>query len=197
MRSTLAQGCGLLLRLLEPGMLRLRRFAFEARARAQIRGFVAAGVQFIGPIAVEGTGNIQIGRGTRIGRRVFFETQGAGTIEIGDQVTINDGVTIVAYERVHIGDFAMVGELTSIRDANHGLTQGIDIRTQPHLAAPVNIGRDAWIGRGAYIGKGARVGDGAVVGANSVVTRDVAPDAIVAGAPARAIGVRPHKGSNQ
>jgi acetyltransferase-like isoleucine patch superfamily enzyme len=37
---------------------------------------------------------------------------------------------------------------------------------------------------------GVTVGTGAVVGAGSIVTRDVAPYAIVAGNPAKQIGVR-------
>jgi hypothetical protein len=52
------------------------------------------------------------------------------------------------------------------------------------------IGHDVWIGHGATIMPGVVVGMGAVVGAGSVVTRDVAPYAIVAGAPARVIRMR-------
>ena len=35
-----------------------------------------------------------------------------------------------------------------------------------------------------------RIGDNAIIGANSVVTKDVPPNAIVAGAPARVIRYR-------
>jgi phosphonate metabolism protein (transferase hexapeptide repeat family) len=51
----------------------------------------------------------------------------------------------------------------------------------------VTIGRDTWIGHGAVIMPGVTIGAGAVVGSNSVVTKDVAPYAIVAGAPAKFI----------
>lgn len=46
------------------------------------------------------------------------------------------------------------------------------------------IGNDVWIGHGAFVAPGVTIGDGAVVGAQSVVTKDVAPYAVVAGAPA-------------
>ncbi|MGE0147309.1 MAG: hypothetical protein AB7R87_07985 [Parvibaculaceae bacterium] len=49
------------------------------------------------------------------------------------------------------------------------------------------IGHDTWLGHGSVIMTGVTVGDGAIVGSLSVVTRDVAPYAIVAGAPARFI----------
>ena len=58
---------------------------------------------------------------------------------------------------------------------------------------PVHIGKNAWIGAGATILPGVTVGDNAVVGAASVVTKDVAPDTIVAGNPAKFIKVIPPK----
>lgn len=179
-----------MLRLLEPALLRVRRFGFEILARSRLRGCVAPGVQFVGPVIVEGTGNVHIGAGTRVGRNVFFETYDAAAIKIGRRVTINDGVVLVAYSGVEIGDDAMIGEYTSIRDADHGMVCGVPVRVQEHSSSPVRIGSDAWIGRGVAVLKGVVIGAGAVVGANSVVTRDVAENAIVAGAPARMLGER-------
>ena len=189
-RSALAQVLGLLLRVLRPVSRRAAMFAYETRARSQIRGHVAPGVQFFGAITVEGSGDIRIGGGTRLGRNVYLETSEGGRIEIGENCVINDGATIVAYENITIRDYAMIGELATIRDANHGTRLGERIRLQPHTASPVTIGEDAWIGHCACVLKGVTLGDGAVVGANSVVTRDVEPNAIVAGAPARSIGAR-------
>lgn len=57
-------------------------------------------------------------------------------------------------------------------------------------APGITIGNDVWIGEGAFLRRGVTIGDGAVVGARSVVTRDVAPYAIVGGAPARTIRQR-------
>lgn len=179
------------LRLIAPVSLRIGRFLFEIHARSRLRGLVAPGVQFVGSVVVEGEGAVDIGADTRIGRRVFFETYGGARIAIGRNVTINDGVVLVAYAGITIEDDCMIGEYSSIRDANHGMLREKPVRLQPHAAAPVRVGRDAWIGRGVIVLKGVEIGDGAVVGANSVVTKNVAPHAIVGGVPARPLGERP------
>lgn len=64
------------------------------------------------------------------------------------------------------------------------------IRKQPTISAPIRIGQDVWIGANAIVLAGVTIGDGAVVGAGAVVTKDVAPDTIVAGVPAKQIKVR-------
>jgi acetyltransferase-like isoleucine patch superfamily enzyme len=50
---------------------------------------------------------------------------------------------------------------------------------------PTFVRRGAAIGSGAVILCGVTVGAGALVGAGAVVTRDVAPNEVVAGVPAR------------
>lgn len=54
----------------------------------------------------------------------------------------------------------------------------------------ISIGNDVWIGEGVFIRRGVKIGDGAIVAARSVVTKDVAPYAIVGGAPAKVIRFR-------
>jgi len=64
------------------------------------------------------------------------------------------------------------------------------IKGHPATKGNVIIGNDVWIGAHALILSGVKIGDGAVIGARSVVTKDVEPYAIVAGNPARIIGMR-------
>jgi len=56
-------------------------------------------------------------------------------------------------------------------------------------AQPVTIGDHVWIGTRALILPGVTIGDGAVVGAGSVVTKDVLPNGVVAGNPARLLRI--------
>ena len=181
-------------RLLQPLFVMPLRFGRLVRLRATCLGTVPPTTQFDGPVQASVRAQLVMGEHCRLGRGVFFETNGAGRIEIGAHVRINAGCIIVAYNLVSIADDCLIGEYVSIRDANHGAELEMPMRIQPHSTAPIRIGKDVWIGRGVAVLPGVTVGDGAVIGANSVVNRDVPAGMIAAGIPARVIRSR---GSSQ
>jgi acetyltransferase-like isoleucine patch superfamily enzyme len=137
----------------------------------------------LGPVDVLGTGSVRLGRGALIYPGVHLETQGAGRIDIGDGVVLSRGVHIVAFDRVTLGDGAMVGEYSSLRDADHRRCAD-SVRHSGHDCAAIAVGRNVWIGRGVTVLKGVALGDSCVVAANAVVTRDVADGTVVGGVPA-------------
>lgn len=138
----------------------------------------------LGSPVLQGTRNITIGRNCLIYPGVYLETQGTGSIELGDEVVLSSGVHIVAFERVVLGSGCMVGEYSSIRDANHNLS-GDSIRYSGHSSAPIVLEPNVWIGRGVCVLKGVRIGRNTVVGANAVVTHSLAADHVATGIPAR------------
>jgi acetyltransferase-like isoleucine patch superfamily enzyme len=144
-------------------------------------------VVVLGKSNVYGTGNIRVGNNVLLYPNLHLETQGDGSIEIGDNVVLSTSVHIVSMAKVTIGHGSLIGEFTSIRDANHTRLPGQLIRNAEHQATPITIGDEVWIGRGVTILEGANIGDGATVGANAVVTRDVPAGMIVVGIPARPI----------
>lgn len=89
---------------------------------------------------------------------------------------------------ITIDDGAMIAANVQLISNNHDLYE-----RQVITCKPVHIGKNAWIGAGATILPGVTVGDNAVVGAASVVTKDVPPDTILAGNPAKLIKTIPHK----
>jgi hypothetical protein len=105
-------------------------------------------------------------------------------IEVGTDCGFT-GTTLVAADRIAIGDRVLVGGNASIVDFDfHPLTpEGRAEAINAGAAAPIVIEDDVFVGMEALILKGVTVGEGAVVGAGSVVTQDVPPRTVVAGNP--------------
>jgi acetyltransferase-like isoleucine patch superfamily enzyme len=142
-------------------------------------------VVVLGMPELQGTKRIRLGRNLYLYRDLYLETQQEGEIDVGNDVVMSRGVHVVAFASIRIGDGTIIGEYTSIRDANHRFGNGLAVRHSGHDIKPISIGRNVWIGRGATILPGVVIGDNAVIGANAVVTRDVAADSVAVGIPAR------------
>lgn len=113
-------------------------------------------------------------------------------LSIGSKVRMS-GVTICSATKIIIGDRCVIGANSTIVDTDFHSMDPV-IRSSPEdsydaASKPVIIGNDVFIGGNSIILKGVTVGDAAVIGSNSVVTKDVPAGIIVAGNPAKSIGV--------
>jgi len=107
---------------------------------------------------------------------------------IGDHVGIS-GAVIYCTREIVIEDYAALGANVKVYDTDfHPLDHAARRASGPAASKPVRICQDAWIGADATILKGVCVGARSIVAAGAVVTKDVPPDTIVAGVPARVIG---------
>lgn len=105
-------------------------------------------------------------------------------IRFGERVFLNSGCRFQDQGGIDIGDDALIGHNAVITTLNHDLDPARRADMHP---APVRIGRGVWLGANVTVLPGVTVGDGAVIGAGSVVTKDVAPNTVVVGVPARHI----------
>jgi acetyltransferase-like isoleucine patch superfamily enzyme len=113
-------------------------------------------------------------------------------VSIGANSRINRDCMIDVRGGVRIGDNVSISPQVAISTAAHSAADPafrVEIR-------PVVIEDNVWIGMRAMILGGVTLGRGSVVAAGAVVTKDVPPLTIVAGVPARPIGVRPEEASH-
>ncbi len=106
-------------------------------------------------------------------------------LSIGDHSMINVHVLLNARAPITIGNYVHVSPGVIINTG--GLDYTAPFNARHHTKAPVVIEDGVWIGSGAIVNPGVRIGCGAVVGAGAVVTKDVPPNTVVVGVPARVI----------
>lgn len=110
--------------------------------------------------------NAHVGRNCKISSHTFI----CEGVTIEDNVFIGHGVTFIndPYPRA--------------TNAEGSLQSEADWKVEPTL-----VRKGASIGSGATILSNVTIGENAIVGAGAVVTREVPPEAIVAGNPARVV----------
>jgi acetyltransferase-like isoleucine patch superfamily enzyme len=79
----------------------------------------------------------------------------------------------------------MIGPNVSLITSGHPLEPSQ--RRTTTIGRPIVIQKGVWIAAGAIVIGGVTVGENSVVAAGSVVTKDVPPDTLVGGNPARMI----------
>ncbi len=120
-----------------------------------------------------------------VGRKVDFGL-GANVI-VNDHSNIGHGAKFIGRGDIILGRHLMMAPDVVIISQNHKyLKHGYD----GDDVGEVRIGDYCWIGTRAIILKGVTLGDNSIVGAGAVVTKDVPPNAVVAGNPAKIIKMR-------
>lgn len=103
---------------------------------------------------------------------------------IGKNVFINFNCVFLDLGGITIEDNVLIAPGVSLLSEGHPVAPG-----SRHSLIPgrIHIKQNAWIGAGATILAGVTIGENAVVAAGAVVSKDVAPNTIVGGIPARII----------
>ena len=126
-----------------------------------------------------------------LGRRSVVESyacinNAVGDVIIGDHTRIGLHNTIIG--PVTIGSHVNLAQGITVTALNHNFSNtSRRIDQQGVSTQVVTIADDVWIGANAVILPGVTIGKHSVVAAGAVVTRDVPPNSIVAGVPAKII----------
>lgn len=115
-----------------------------------------------------------------------FYMEFANHLEMGVNSFINYDCIMLNNAMVKLGDNVLVGPKVSFYTAMHP----IDAKQREQwlvYAKPITVEDNVWIGGSAIILGGVTIGKNAIVGAGAVVTKDVEPNTIVVGNPARVL----------
>jgi putative colanic acid biosynthesis acetyltransferase WcaF len=107
-------------------------------------------------------------------------------LKVGDHCWIGDGTQLLSLYPITIEDHVALSHQVYIAAGGH------DIRSVSMASkhGPVVVKTGTWIATRAFIGPGVTVHERVVVGAGTVLMKDVGPDVVVVGNPARVIGPR-------
>jgi len=106
-------------------------------------------------------------------------------IHVGRNFYAGYNCTILDMASVTIGDDCMLGPNVGIYTAGHNIAPSN--RNKTGYGIPITIGNNVWIGGSCVILPGVTIGDHSIVAAGSVVTKEVPPNTIVAGNPAKVL----------
>lgn len=109
---------------------------------------------------------------------------------VGPHSLFNVGCVLNLGAEIRIGRHATFAQQVIILTETHD-TGPSGNRAGALRSAPVVIGDGCWIGARVTILPGITIGSGSIVAAGAVVTRDVPPDTLVGGVPARVIAELP------
>lgn len=108
-----------------------------------------------------------------------------GSISIGDNVLVMNGVRMSSASGITVGDDCMLANYAYLTDADwHDLHNRI---SPIGKTSPIVLEKGVWIGDSAIICKGVRIGKNSVVAAGAVVSKNVPSNVVVAGNPARIV----------
>ncbi|WP_413537195.1 acyltransferase [Carnobacterium divergens] len=169
-------------------------------------------------ISLQAKRKIEFGKAVTVGKEVNINALSKKGVKIGDNVSIGDysiisctgilskvGVGFSIGKNSSFGEFCYFGSAGGITiGENVIMGQSIRFHSENHLFdrtdilikdqgvsnKGIKVGDNCWIGAGAVFLDGISIGDGCVIGANSLLNKDIPPNSVVVGNPAKIIKKR-------
>jgi len=121
------------------------------------------------------------------GQHILF--YGNGEIICGATSYIGSFSTVQAFDncKVIIGERCSISHNVRMYTQSKVADQDMSITDLKYVTGNITIEDHAWIGANVFINPGVTIGTNSIVGANSVVTKDIPPNTIFGGVPAKLI----------
>jgi maltose O-acetyltransferase len=167
----------------------LGKIGAALNARWYLRGASARGarVTLVGRPKVVNQGTMTFGERVRLDSTVAkmeLVALPGGHLEIGNNVFINYGSSLVSSKHVKVGDDCLIGTHVMVMDCDF---HRVEDKRWDTTGETIILEDRVWLGNRSIVLKGVTVGHDAVVAAGSVVTKDVPPRTVVAGVPAKVV----------
>jgi maltose O-acetyltransferase len=124
---------------------------------------------------------IDMGTGAIVESGVFFF---GANVTLGNYCVVNHSAYFDSKDQITIGPRVAVAMGVMLFTSNHEMGDELK-RWGEYKTAPIDVGAGVWLGARVLVMPGVTIGDGCIVGAGSVVTKDLEPNAIYAGVPAK------------
>lgn len=168
-------------------------------SKASLKGLLTVGsnVNPVVPVRCDGIGKVIIGNSVLLGCKpapragngeiLLQARESDAVIKIGERVAFSNNISIISTQNISIGNDCLIGDFVLIMDSDfHGIAPH-ERRSSRGVSRPVAIGNNVWFGSRVIVQKGVTIGDNSIVAAQSVVTRNIPPNCIAGGNPAKVI----------
>ena len=144
----------------------------------------------------EGDGIVEIGKNCSFGYKLGgFHRYGTiefqaryvkARIKIGNNISTNNNVVLIAANQIEIGDDTLIGQNVVIMDHEaHGISY-LKRREIGEIGIVI-LGRNVWVGNNVTILKNTEIGNNTIVAAGAVVSGKFPANVIIGGVPAKII----------
>lgn len=127
--------------------------------------------------------HVKIGHNTVVCKNVLFRV--GGNIIIGDNCVINERTLLDGR-----GGVIRIGDHVDIAQESIIWTMGHNTHTHQAVLGNVEIGDYCWIGCRVQIMPGLTIGKSSICAAGAIITKNVEPNSIYGGVPARRLSSR-------
>ena len=125
-----------------------------------------------------------VGEGTEIRPPLYVDY--GYRVTIGARCFANFGLVALDVAEIVIGDDVQIGTNVQLLTPTHPIDADLR-RAKWEAAKPITIEDNVWLGGGVIVLPGVTVGENTVVGAGAVIVRDLPPNVVAVGNPARVI----------
>lgn len=112
-------------------------------------------------------------------KNITIRAVDGGSVNIGKNVFMNDGVKITCQDKITIGDDVRIGQNVLMYDHDHNYRGDDIIESQGMSVEPIVIEDNVWIGSGVIILKGSVIESGSVIAAGTVIKGHIKRDSLV------------------